>query len=143
MACKLYQIAPNPEFVHCRFIEATVVEPFMPEKFLLHGVQPAFSMVTLLTQPSVDCINASIFALTEYDRNYISAVLLATEDTVYDFTSISKQIQTDLLSSVFNLLMASLLCILIGSHIPTKMLNTDWSKITIQPSYSVWLGPCM
>ena len=62
---------------------------------------------------------------------------------MYDFTSISKQIQTDLLSAVFNIPTTSLLRILIGSHIPPRMLNIDWSKITIQPSHSVWLGPCM
>ena len=75
------------------------------------GVRLAFSMVTLLTQASIDGTNVSIFALTEYDRNYISAVLLATENTMYDFTSISKQIQTDLLSAVFNIPTTSLLCI--------------------------------
>ena len=61
------------------------------------GVQPAFTMVTLLTQTSIESLSTtkSIFALTlKYDRNCISVFLLAKEDTMYDFTSICKQFQT-------------------------------------------------
>ena len=41
----------------------------------------------------------------------------------------------NLLNAVLNLSIISFLYILIGSHILTKLLHTDGSKMTIQPSY--------